>query len=75
MKGNEVLANNKAHPITTAVQYHFPKRSMAYVEAVYQRAGGDCEPTQAWINGLLEPNAAASSRSQTLARIGMQTKF
>ncbi|WP_181565556.1 hypothetical protein [Paraburkholderia unamae] len=70
-----MLANNKAHPITTAVQYHFSKRTMAYVEAVYQRASGDSEPTQAWINGLLEPNAAASSRSQTLARIGSQTKF
>ncbi|MGU7770248.1 porin [Burkholderia sp. MR1-5-21] len=75
MKGNEVLENNKAHQITTAVQYHFSKRTMAYVEAVYQRAGGDSATTRAWINGLLQPGAAASNRSQTLARIGLQTKF
>ena len=75
MKGNTVLENNKAQQITTAVQYHFSKRTMVYVEAVYQRAGGDSETTQAWINGLLEPDAAASNRSQTLARIGLQTKF
>lgn len=75
MKGNEVLENNKAHQFTTAMQYHFSKPTMAYAEAVYQRAGGDSARTQAWINGLLEPNTAASSRSQTLARIGLQTKF
>ncbi|CAH2788166.1 MAG: Outer membrane porin [uncultured Caballeronia sp.] len=31
MKGNEVLENNKAHQVATAVQYHFSKRTMAYV--------------------------------------------
>ncbi|QGZ57064.1 porin [Paraburkholderia acidiphila] len=75
MKGNQVLENNKAHQITTAVQYHFSKRTMVYVEGVYQRASGDSETTQAWINGLLAPDAAASNRSQTLARIGLQTRF
>ncbi len=75
MKGNDVLQNNRAQEITTALQYNFSKRTTAYVEAVYQRAGGDAPVTQAWINGLQQPDAAASGRSQTLARIGLQTRF
>lgn len=73
--GSEMLDNNRAHQIATAVQYHFSKRTMAYVEAVYQRASGDAQTTQAWINGLLQPGVAASNRSQSLARIGWQTRF
>jgi len=75
MKGNETLLNNKAHQVTSAVQYHFSKVTLAYVEAIYQRASGDAATTRAWINGLLQPDGAASNRSQTLARIGLQTKF
>ncbi|MGA7777460.1 MAG: porin [Paraburkholderia sp.] len=75
MKGNAVLENNWAHQVTTGVQYNFSKRTTAYVEAVYQRAGGDAAVTQAWINGLMQTDGAASNRSQTLARIGLQTKF
>ncbi|MEM5438616.1 hypothetical protein [Paraburkholderia diazotrophica] len=44
-------------------------------EAIYQRASGDNAVTQAWINALLQPGAAASNRSQTLARIGVSTRF
>jgi len=75
MKGNETLLNNKAHQVTSALQYHFSKATLAYVEAIYQRASGDGATTRAWINGLLQPDGAASNRSQTLARIGLQTKF
>lgn len=75
MKGNEALSNNKAHQISYALQYHFSKRTMAYAEAIYQRASGDEEVTRAWINGLLQADGAASGRSQTLARIGLQTRF
>ena len=75
MKGNNVLQNNKAHQFATALQYSFSKRTTAYVEAIYQRAGGDAAVTQAWINGLLQPGAAASNRSQTLARVGLWTSF
>jgi len=75
MKGNDILLNNKAHQVATALQYHFSKRTMAYVEAIYQRASGDAETTRAWINGLLQPDGAASNRSQTLARIGLATRF
>jgi predicted porin len=70
MKGNEVLQNNEAQQITSAVQYNFSKRTVAYVSASYQRAGGS--GAQAWINGLAQP---ANGRSQTVARIGLQTKF
>jgi predicted porin len=70
MKGNQVLQGNEAQQLTSAVQYNFPKRTVAYVEASYQRAGGS--DAQAWINGLAQP---ADGRSQTIARIGLQTKF
>jgi predicted porin len=75
MRGNEVLQNNKAQQVTTALQYSFSKRTMAYVEAIYQRANGDAPITQAWVNGLVQPDDAASNRSQTLARVGLQMKF
>ena len=75
MKGNEILENNQAHQVATALQYNFSKRTVAYVEAVYQRASGDGPITRAWINGLNQPDGAAGNRSQTLARIGLQTKF
>ncbi|MGF6903449.1 porin [Paraburkholderia sp. GAS348] len=75
MKGNAVLLNNKAQQITTAIQYNFSRRTTAYVEAIYQRASGDGSVTQAWINGLNQPDDAASNRSQTLARVGLQMKF
>jgi predicted porin len=38
MKGNDVLQNNKAQQVTAAVQYSFSKRTIAYVEGIYQRA-------------------------------------
>ncbi|MFM0627197.1 porin [Paraburkholderia xenovorans] len=75
MKGNDVLLNNKAQQVTTALQYSFSKRTTAYVEAIYQRASGDAAVTRAWINGLLQPDGAASNRSQTLARVGLRTSF
>jgi predicted porin len=70
MKGNQVLQGNEAQQVTSAVQYNFSKRTVAYVEASYQRAGGS--GAQAWINGITQP---ASGRSQTIARVGLQTKF
>ncbi|MFB9127893.1 hypothetical protein ACFFYR_33830 [Paraburkholderia dipogonis] len=42
---------------------------------IYQRASGDATVTRAWINGLLQPEGAASNLSQTLARIGLRTSF
>ncbi|OXC75333.1 porin [Caballeronia sordidicola] len=75
MKGNEVLQDNRAQQVATALQYNFSKRTTAYAEVVFQRASGDAAVTRAWINGLLQPDGAASNRSQTLARVGLQTKF
>ena len=75
MDGNEVLSNNRAHQFSGALQYHVSKRTFVYAQAIYQRASGDNAVTQAWINALLQPDAAASNRSQTLARIGMSTQF
>jgi predicted porin len=75
MKGNPVLENNQARQLTGAIQYNFSRRTTAYVEAIYQRASGDGPVTEAWINGLNQPDGASSDRSQTLVRIGLQTKF
>lgn len=75
MDGNAKLNNNRAHQVTGAVQYYFSKRTLAYVEAVYQRAAGNNGEAHAWINGLLQPDAAANGSSQMLARIGLVTRF
>ncbi|GAB7527392.1 porin [Paraburkholderia sp. 2C] len=70
MKGNHVLEGNEAQQVTSALQYNFSKRTVVYLEASYQRAGGN--GAQAWLNGLGQP---ASGRSQTITRVGMQTSF
>src|SRR5260370_5028398 len=75
MKGNDVLLDNKAQQITTALQYTFSKRTTGYVEAIYQRAGGDAAVTRPWINDFLQPDGAATNRSQTLARVGLRSSF
>jgi predicted porin len=74
MKGNAQLDHNYAHQLTGAVQYALSKRTSAYVEAVYQLAGGSVG-ADAWINGVMGPNAQSGSRSQFLGRIGMFTRF
>lgn len=74
MKGNAPLDDNYAHQVTAAVQYALSKRTSAYVEAVYQHAGGN-DGAQAWINGVMGPDAQSSTSSQFLARIGMMTRF
>ncbi|SAL00821.1 outer membrane porin [Caballeronia pedi] len=75
MHGNETLDHNRAHQISGALQYHLSKRTFVYAQAIYQRASGDNAVTQAWITALLQPDAAASNRSQTLARVGVSTRF
>lgn len=75
MKGNETLQNNKAHQVTGALMYWFSKRTSVYLEGVYQRASGDNPATGAWINGLFGPNAASSSHSQAIGRLGLTTLF
>ena len=75
MHGNAVLDGNRANQVSAALQYHFSKRTLVYGQAVYQRASGDNAVTQAWINGLMQPGAASSNRSQALVRIGVATRF
>lgn len=72
MHGNSNLEAH-AHQINAAVQYHFSKRTFAYVEGVYQRAGGN--GADAWINGLISAGGGATGRSQTLGRVGITTFF
>ena len=75
MDGNATLNSNRAHQVTGALQYQFSKRTLAYVEAVYQHAQGSNGEAHAWINGLLQPDSAANGNSQMLTRIGIATRF
>lgn len=74
MHGNAELQHNRAHQITTAVQYNFSSRTTVYAEMIFQRASGD-GGARAWINGLLQTNGGSSGQYQALARIGLQTRF
>jgi predicted porin len=70
--GNAQLEHNKAQQITTALQYSLSKRTLVYIEGVYQWTGGDVSGGHnAWINGT-DPS---SSTRQAIGRIGMQTSF
>jgi predicted porin len=73
MKGNVALNEDSAHQVTSTLQYFFSRRTVAYIEAVYQYAHG--EGAQAWINGLISPGSASSTPSQFLARIGVMVTF
>jgi predicted porin len=70
--GNAELEHNKAQQITTALQYSLSKRTIVYVEGVYQWTGGDVSGGHnAWINGTDPSN----STREAIGRIGMQTSF
>ncbi|MDX6010467.1 porin [Cupriavidus necator] len=75
MKGNAILLNNDAVPLTSTLMYRFSKRTAVYAEGVYQRASGDGPATGAWINGLFGPNAASSGRTQVLGQMGITSAF
>ncbi|MCA8300557.1 porin [Burkholderia seminalis] len=72
MKGNEAVNDNHAHQVSVALQYLLSKRTMVYVSADYQRANSGAN---AQVNGVLDPNGASSSASQTVARLGLHTVF
>lgn len=72
MKGNAFLDNNHAHQITAIVNHILSKRTLVYVETVYQRTN---DGAQALINGVLDPDGTSSGPNQFIARIGMQTRF
>jgi hypothetical protein len=46
-------------------------RATSFISA----ASGDNAVTLAWINALLQPDASASKRLQTLARVGVSTRL
>lgn len=72
MKGNEVLDDNHAHQIGATMNYSLSKRTMVYVEGIYQRANSGA---QAAINGIMESSGSSSNASQAIARIGVHTVF
>jgi predicted porin len=69
MWGNSVVDRNHAHQVTAVAQYILSKRTTTYVNVVYQIANAGAT---AAINGTFGPS---SSRSQSIVRIGMQTRF
>ncbi|AXF12593.1 porin (plasmid) [Paraburkholderia graminis] len=72
MKGNDTLANAHAHQISAAVRYLLSKRTMVYVAGVCQRASSG---SYAQINGVMDPDGASSGVSQSVARVGISTRF
>ncbi|TCW78780.1 porin [Burkholderia sp. SRS-46] len=72
MKGNAELDNNHAHQIGATVGYSISKRTMVYVDGVYQRANSGAH---AAINGIVNPAGSSSSASQAIARVGLRTVF
>jgi predicted porin len=71
--GDAVLEHNKAQQITAALQYALSKRTLVYVEGVFQWTGGDVPGGHnAWITGV---NDQSSTTRQAIARIGMKTSF
>lgn len=72
MKGNETLADAHAHQLVAAVQYFLSKRTMVYIAAAHQRAS---HGSYAQINGVMDPNGASSGALQSIARIGLSSRF
>jgi predicted porin len=72
MKGDAYLNNNHANQLTAVLDHILSKRTMVYVEGVYQRANSGA---QALINGVLDPDGSSSGPTQVIARVGVQTRF
>nr|WP_324250879.1 porin [Paraburkholderia saeva] len=72
MKGNDFLNNNHAHQVTAVADYFLSKRTLVYVEAVYQRTNSGA---QALISGVLDADGTSSGPSQFLTRVGVETRF
>lgn len=70
MKGNEFLDEQHAHQAAAQISYFLSKRTTIYAAGIYQRAasGG-----QALISGVFD--GASSSATQSIARVGLETKF
>ncbi|MCI0151408.1 porin [Paraburkholderia sediminicola] len=72
MKGDKFLDNNHAHQVDAIVNHILSKRTLVYVEGVYQRTNSGA---QALISGVLDPTGTSSGPSQFIARIGVKTSF
>jgi predicted porin len=72
-KGNAQLTNNSAQQIAATLRYTLSKRTVVYVESLYQRAQGP--NATAAINGLCGAGCASSGKNQVLATLGMATRF
>jgi len=72
-KGDATLTNNSAQQVAATLRYVLSKRTLVYVEGMYQHAQGP--DAHAAINGLCGVNCASSGRNQYLATLGMATRF
>ncbi|MDF3089182.1 porin [Burkholderia semiarida] len=72
MKGNSTLDNAHAQQVSAAAQYWLTKRTMVYVAGAYQRASAG---NHAQINGVMDPDGASGGVSQSVARVGISTRF
>jgi predicted porin len=72
MKGNAQVDDNHAHQIGTTLSYSFSKRTLAYVQGVYQKANAGAK---AHIMGVMDPLGASSTSSQSILRMGVWTAF
>ncbi|AKM30247.1 hypothetical protein AB870_09245 [Pandoraea faecigallinarum] len=72
MKGNGHPDNNHAHQISTILNDFLSRRTKVYTEVVYQRTNANA---QALISGIVEPDGTSSGPSQTIARVGVLTRF
>lgn len=72
MKGDAYLNNNHAHQLNGIVRHLLSKRTAIYGEIVYQRTNSRAN---ALIDGVLDPGGTSSGPSQSIGRIGVQTRF
>jgi predicted porin len=70
MKGNEFLDEQHAHQVAAQISYLLSKRTTIYAAGIYQRVGSG---GQALISGVFD--GASSSPMQSIARVGLETKF
>jgi predicted porin len=72
LKGNAVLQSNHANQLGATLFYALSKRTTVYMSTVYQRANDGAD---AQISGIVDPNGASSSSSQSVFRVGVHTLF
>ncbi|WP_429314825.1 porin [Paraburkholderia sp. GAS448] len=74
MKGNDELNNVHANQFGATLSYLLSKRSLIYVQGVYQRGS---DGAHAQINGVELPESlgASTTPTQAIARIGVRTLF